>query len=151
MKYLHILIVITLSTIPAFAKADVTRVHGISVFGDLKYPPDFTHFDYVNPAAPKAGRIKIPAIDSFESVQPFALKGRKEILAETLLYDTLLARSFDEPDSYYGLVAKTIEIPENKKWVAFNINPSARFHDGNPITADDVLFTFKRSFLTSSI
>ena len=143
MKYLHILIVIALSTIPAFAKADTARVHGLSVFGDLKYPPDFTHFDYANAAAPKGGRIKIPALDSFETVQPFTLKGRKEILAETLLYDTLLARSFDEPDSYYGLVAKTIEIPVNKKWVAFNINPRARFHDGNPITADDVLFTFK--------
>ncbi len=143
MRYLHVLIVITLSIIPAFAVADTTRTHGLSVFGDLKYPPHFTHFDYVNPAAPKGGRIKIPALDSFETVQPFTLKGRKEILAEILLYDTLLARSYDEPDSYYGLVAKTIEIPANKKWVAFNINPRARFHDGSPITAEDVLFTFK--------
>ena len=74
MKYLHILIVIALSTIPAFAKADTARLHGLSVFGDLKYPPNFTHFDYVNPAAPKGGRIKIPALDSFETVQPFTLK-----------------------------------------------------------------------------
>ena len=130
-----------LLTAPAFASEPEPR-HGLSVFGDLKYGPDFTHFDYVNPDAPKGGEIKLPGLDTFETIHPFILKGRKELLAEPLLYDTLMARSFDEPDSYYGLVAKTVEVPEDKSWVAFNIDPRARFHDGTKITADDIVFTF---------
>ena len=126
---------------PAFA-ADPEPRHGISVFGDLKYGPGFSHFDYVNPDAPKGGEIKVPGLDTFETVHPFILKGRKELLAEPLLYDTLMARSADEPDSYYGLVAQTVEVPEDKSWVAFNIDPRAKFHDGSNITAEDIVFTF---------
>lgn len=121
---------------------DVSPRHGLSVFGDLKYPEGFSHFGYVNPDAPKGGRIKVPGLDTFETVHPFILKGRKEVLAEGLLFDTLMARSFDEPDSYYGLVAKTVEQPADKTWVAFNIDPRAKFHDGTQITADDIVFTF---------
>ncbi len=126
---------------PAFA-ADPEPRHGLSVFGDLKYSAGFRHFDYVNPDAPKGGAIKIPGLDTFETIHPFILKGRKELLAEALLFDTLMARAADEPDSYYGLVAQTAEVPVDKSWVAFNIDPRARFHDGTPITADDVVFTF---------
>ena len=121
---------------------DAPPRHGISVFGDLKYTDGFAHFDYVNPDAPKGGSIKLPGLDTFETLHPFILKGRKEILAEALLFDTLMARSFDEPDSYYGLVAKTVEQPADKTWVAFNIDPRAKFHDGSAITADDIVFTF---------
>jgi microcin C transport system substrate-binding protein len=120
----------------------VSPRHGLSVFGDLKYGPNFTHFGYVNPDAPKGGAIKAPGLDSFETVHPFILKGRKEVLAEALLFDTLMARSFDEPDSFYGLVAKTVEQPDDKTWVAFNIDPRAKFHDGTPVTAADIVFTF---------
>ena len=103
---LYILVVISTS---AFAQAAEPR-HGLSVFGDLKYPADFTHFGYVNSAAPKGGRIKVPGLDTFETIHPFILKGQKELFAEPLLYDTLMARSFDEPDSYYGLVAQSVEL-----------------------------------------
>lgn len=127
---------------PALANDPAPR-HGLSVFGDLKYGPDFAHFDYVNPDAPKGGRLKIAWIDTFETVNPFILKGQKEVLAEGLLYDTLMARAFDEPDALYGLVAKTVEQPADKSWVAFNIDPRARFHDGTEITADDIKFTFE--------
>lgn len=116
--------------------------HGLSVFGDLKYAAGFSHFGYVNPQAPKGGTLKVPGLDTFETVNPFILKGRKEPLAEALLFDTLMARAFDEPDSYYGLVARTVEQPADKTWVAFNIDPRAKFHDGTSITADDVVFTF---------
>jgi microcin C transport system substrate-binding protein len=126
---------------PAFA-ADVTPRHGLSVFGDLKYADGFAHFGYVNPNAPKGGAIKVPGLDTFETVHPFILKGRKEVLAEALLFDTLMARSFDEPDSFYGLVAKTVEVPADKSWVAFNIDRRAKFHDGSAITAADIVFTF---------
>ena len=128
-------------TVSADAQNAVPR-HGISVFGDLKYPAGFPHFGYVNPNAPKRGTLKVPGLDTFESIHPFILKGRKEVLAEGLLFDTLMARSFDEPDSYYGLVAKTVEQPADKSWVAFNIDPRARFHDGTLITAEDIVFTF---------
>jgi microcin C transport system substrate-binding protein len=128
-------------TVPADAQNAVPR-HGISVFGDLKYPAGFSHFGYVNPNAPKGGTLKVPGLDTFESIHPFILKGRKEVLAEGLLFDTLMARSFDEPDSYYGLVAKTVEQPADKSWVAFNIDPRAKFHDGTSITAEDIVFTF---------
>ena len=128
-------------TAPAAAQ-DAEPRHGLSVFGDLKYPDGFSHFAYVNPDAPKGGRIKVPGLDTFETVHPFILKGRKEVLAEGLLFDTLMARSFDEPDSYYGLVAQTVEQPADRTWVAFNIDPRAKFHDGTPITADDIVFTF---------
>ncbi|MBT6284539.1 MAG: ABC transporter substrate-binding protein, partial [Rhodospirillaceae bacterium] len=128
-------------TVPAYAQNAVPR-HGISVFGDLKYPAGFSHFGYVNPNAPKGGTLKVPGLDTFESIHPFILKGRKEVLAEGLLFDTLMARSFDEPDSYYGLVAKTVEQPADKSWVAFNLDPRAKFHDGTSITAEDIVFTF---------
>ena len=116
--------------------------HGLSVFGDLKYGNGFSHFSYANPDAPKGGAFKVPGLDTFETVNPFILKGRKEPLAEALLFDTLMARAFDEPDAYYGLVAKTVEQPADKSWVAFNIDPRAKFHDGTSITAGDVVFTY---------
>ncbi len=125
----------------ALASDPVPR-HGLSVFGNLKYAEGFAHFDYVNPDAPKGGSIKVTGLETFETVNPFILKGRKEVLSEALLFDTLMARSFDEPDSFYGLVAKSVEQPDDKSWVAFNIDERARFHDGTPITADDVVWTF---------
>ena len=139
-RYLLGLAAALLLTAPAIA-ADPEARHGLSVFGDLKYGPGFKNFDYVNPDAPKGGTLKIPGLDTFETIHPFILKGQKEPLAEALLYDTLMARSFDEPDSYYGLVAKTVEVPADKSWVAFNIDPRAKFHDGTQITAGDIVFT----------
>jgi len=132
-----------LTTSIAFAAAQNTApTHGLSVFGDLKYADGFAHFGYVNPEAPKGGTFKVPGLDTYETLNPFILKGRKEPLSESLLFDTLMARAFDEPDSYYGLVAKTVEQPADKTWVAFNIDPLARFHDGTKITAADIVFTF---------
>ena len=133
--------VLATSAVPANAQnADPKR--GLSVFGDLKYGNGFSHFSYANPDAPKGGALKVPGLDTFETVNPFILKGRKEPLAESLLFDTLMARAFDEPDAYYGLVAKTVEQPADKSWVAFNIDPRAKFHDGTSITAGDVVFTY---------
>ena len=143
MKRLILWLIVALTIATQAVAANVEPRHGLSVFGDLKYGPSFEHFDYVNPFAPKGGAIKISGLDTFETIHPFILKGRKEQLAEPLLYDTLMARSFDEPDSYYGLVAKTVEIPKDKRWIAFNIDPRAKFHDGTQVTASDIVFTFK--------
>ena len=116
--------------------------HGVSVFGDLKYGADFAHLDYVNPDAPKGGALKLWGLDTYETLNPFILKGRKEAW-NALIFDTLMARASDEPDALYGLVAKEIEIPEEGGWVAFRLREEARFHDGTPIAADDVAFTFE--------
>jgi microcin C transport system substrate-binding protein len=118
-----------------------TVSYGLSMYGDLKYGPGFTHFDYANPNAPKRGDVKLAAIGTFDSLNPFILKGVPAAgIAST--FDTLLAAATDEPFSEYGLVAQSIELPADRSWVIFNVRPEARFHDGTPITADDVVWTF---------
>jgi microcin C transport system substrate-binding protein len=115
--------------------------HGVSMHGDLKYPPDFAHFDYVNPDAPKGGEVRLAAIGTFDSFNSFILKGTPAA-GTGLLFDTLTVQSGDEPFSRYGLIAESIELPEDRSWVTFNLRPQARFHDGSPLTADDVIFSF---------
>ena len=122
----------------------IIRSHGISAFGDLKYGPDFRHFDYVNPDAPKGGTFSsrgTGASKTFDSLNPFILKG-EPAQGLGLLYDSLLVRSADEPDSSYGYVAEALEYPEDRQWVIFDMRPEATFADGHPITAADVVFTF---------
>ena len=111
------------------------------MYGDLKYGPGFTHFDYANPNAPKGGDVKLAAIGTFDSLNPFILKGVAATgIGDT--FDTLMEGSADEPFSEYGLIAESIEVPADRSWVAFTLRPEARFHDGKPITADDVIWTF---------
>ncbi len=128
-------------TIPAAAEPR----YGISAFGDLKYPADFTHFDYVNPDAPKGGKmstIGVVARDTFDSFNDFILKGNPA-QGLGLLFDTLMARANDEPDAMYGLVAKTVDLAADKKSMAFQLREEAKFSDGTPVTADDVCETFR--------
>jgi len=115
--------------------------HGLALFADLKYDADFTHFDYVNPDAPKGGDVRYATVGSFDNLNPFILKGVAAAGAG-LPFDSLLASSFDEPDSAYGLIAESVERAEDYSWVRFVLRPEARWHDGTPITADDVVFTF---------
>ncbi len=132
-----------LALLASQALAGTVKVsHGVSVFGDLKYGAEFAHFDYVNPDAPKGGTLRLWGLDTFETLNPFILKGRKEAW-NALLFDTLMARAFDEPDALYGLVAEAVELPEAGGWVAFRLRPEARFHDGTPVTAEDVAFTYR--------
>ncbi len=126
------------------ADEHVITSHGISAFGDLKYSADFTHWDYVNPNAPKGGTFSARgtgASGTFDSLNAFILKG-EPAQGLGLLYDSLLIGSADEADSAYGLVAETLEYPEDRSWVIFNMRPEATFADGAPITADDVVFSF---------
>jgi microcin C transport system substrate-binding protein len=109
--------------------------------GDLKYPPDFTHFEYANPDAPKGGFQRLGAMYGFDTLNPFTLRGRAAAGA-AMLYNTLLFPSADEPFSEYGLLAESVEVPTNRAWIVFNLRPEARWHDGRPVTADDVVFTF---------
>ncbi len=129
----------------SLADAESTRasepLHGLSVFGDLKYPADFAHFDYVNPGAPKGGTLRIPGFGTFFSLQPFIRQGRAPFGIERVMYDTLLTRAWDEPSALYGLLAESVELADDKSWIEFVLRPEARWHDGTPLTSDDVVFT----------
>ncbi len=119
--------------------------HGLSVFGPLSYPPDFKHFGYVNPDAPKGGRISMvgPAGRiTFDSFNDHILKGDAAQGLE-LLFDSLMVRAFDEPDAVYGLVAKTAALADDGMSVTFTLRPEAKFADGSPLTTDDVVFSFE--------
>ncbi len=115
--------------------------HGLSIHGDLKYPPGFAHFAYVDPRAPRGGRVTLAATGTFDNLNPFILKG---VPAQGIgnTFETLLVASADEPSSEYGLVAETAETPPDRSWVAFTLRAAARFHDGSPITVEDVIWTF---------
>lgn len=106
-----------------------------------RYAPDFTHFAYVNPAAPKGGRLLLPAMGSFDSLNPFALKGDKEA-GLALLVDTLMEQSLDEPFAMYGLLADDVTLADDGLSVRFHLNPNARFSDGSPVLAADVKASF---------
>ncbi len=116
-------------------------VHGLAMHGEVKYPSGFSHFDYVNPDAPKGGELRLQALGSFDSLNPFIVKGQPASTAG-MPFESLLVPSADEPFSEYGLIAESVEVPPDRSWVAFNLRQQARFHDGSPITADDVLFSF---------
>lgn len=120
---------------------DVIVAHGISTFGDLKYPADFKHLDYVNPDAPKGGEISEWAQGGFDSMNPFSVKGRAGALSSIML-ETILAGTADEIGASYCLLCETMEYPADRSWVIFNLRPEARFSDGTPLTAEDVAFSF---------
>jgi microcin C transport system substrate-binding protein len=119
--------------------------HGFSVFGDLKYPATFTHFDYVNPDAPKGGRMAligpVPG-DTFDSFNGYILKG-DPAQGTALMFDTLMDRAMDEPDAVYGLVAKTADLAADRKSIVFELRAEAKFADGTALTSEDVCDSFR--------
>jgi microcin C transport system substrate-binding protein len=123
---------------PAADAQTIHKAHAIAMHGEPRYGPDFEHFDYVNPDAPKAGLLRLSAGGTFDSFNPYISKGTPAAGATA---ETLLARGDDEPFTLYGLIAESIEWPEDRSWVIFNLRPAARWHDGTPITADDVVFS----------
>ena len=140
-KLLLLIIGIVLLSLPikiSFAE----QVHGISMHGKPKYASDFENLDYVNPDAPKGGTVKFGSYGSFDNLNRVAFKGSK---AAGLGYvnDTLMRRVWDEAFSLYGLIAETVELPEDRSFITFYLNPNATFHDGSPITRDDVLFSLE--------
>src|SRR6516225_9615509 len=115
---------------------------GMSLFGDLKYGPDFRHFDYVNPNAPKGGTVRYSATGTFDTLNPFVVKGVPAAgIGE--IFDTLTVRSEDEAESSYGLVAESIELAPDKFSVLYTMRKEARFHDGTPMTPEDVVWSFE--------
>jgi len=138
------------------ASATISESHGYAQFGTLKYPARFTHFDWVNPQAPKGGMLRVMAFGTFDTLNPYTFKGTSPVttpnflqygineLNEPLMVGTgQYAPSGDEPASSYGLIAQSVEYSEDRSWVVFNLRPEARFHDGTPITAYDVAFSYR--------
>jgi len=120
-------------------KGNIT--HALAMTGTPKYSADFTSFDYANPNAPKGGEVKMGTVGTFDSLNPYIIRGVPAI-GSGLMYDTLTVQSLDEPFTQYGLVAEKIELPQDRTWVVYHLNPKARFHDGEPITTADVVFSY---------
>lgn len=116
--------------------------HAVSLMGDPKYPADFTHFDYVNPDAPKGGLARLPAIGGFDSLNPLLYRGEKAA-GLSLVYENLMDDSIDESSTSYGLIAEWASYPEDYSSVTFKLRDDARWHDGKPITPDDVIYSLE--------
>jgi microcin C transport system substrate-binding protein len=112
--------------------------HALTLFSDIKYPADFKHFDYVNPSAPKGGKLRLGIVGSFDSLNPYSVSGDSIGVHGA---ETLLTSSLDEPSTEYGLVAESVWHPEDFSSVVFRLRPSARFHDGTPMTPEDVVWS----------
>ena len=119
-----------------------TERHAIAMHGSPKYPSNFQHFDYVNPNAPKGGEVINEATGTFDSFNAFILKGIPAA-GIGLIYDSLMVGSSDEAFTNYGLLADSVIVPEDRSWVTFNLHPKARWHDGTPVTPEDVIWTFE--------
>lgn len=130
--------------IPATAAAQqkITKAWAIAEFGEPLYDESLEHFPYADPNAPKGGKITLGAFGSFDTFNPYILKGQFPS-SIGLSYDSLMEASGDELVSAYGVIAESVEYPEDKSWAIFNIRPEARYHDGVPITAGDFKFTFE--------
>lgn len=129
----------------AAAQTSTRRLHAIAIHGEPKYGPDFKHLDYVNPDAPRGGQVTLGSPGQFrtyDSLNAFILKG-VPAAGLGLMYNTLMTSTGDDPEGKYGLVAESLEVPDDRSWVTFKIRPEARFHDGKPITAADVAWTFE--------
>ncbi len=138
--YVILLFIYSISNASASATYSTQWKHALTLFGEAKYPANFTHFDYVNPDAPKGGMMKLAHSATFDSLNNFIMKG---VTAPGLgmLYDSLMTRSLDEPQTYYPLIATGYNMPADRSWIEFRINPKARWHDGKPITVDDIIWS----------
>jgi microcin C transport system substrate-binding protein len=132
---------LVITALQGWPQQKITISHALSLTGAPKYTEDFKHFDYANPDAPKGGDLKMGAIGTFDSFNPFIIRG-VPAAGIPLMYDTLTVQSLDEPFTQYGLIAAKIEMPEDRSWVIYHLNSKAKFHDGKPITAADIVFSF---------
>ena len=126
-----------------------TVTYYLSTHSKPKYPAGFTHFDYVNPDAPRGGTLRLGTIGSFDNLNRYSDRGDYAANSDSF-YDTLMTASEDEAEVYYGLIADKVEYPQDYSWITFYVNPRARFQDGTPITADDVVFSFNK-FMTEGV
>ncbi|MDD3618353.1 MAG: extracellular solute-binding protein [Desulfobulbaceae bacterium] len=126
-----------------FCPGHLFAAHGISIDGKVSYPEGFDHFAYVNPAAPKGGSLTLHDLGGFDKMNPFTLKGNAPYGLDSLIFETLAVPSLDEPFAEYGLIAKDIELAEDKMSVTYTLDERARFSDGSPVTVEDVAYSLK--------
>src|SRR5262245_62053409 len=132
-----------LSGTPAKAE-DAQWRHALSLFGDVKYPAGFRHFEYVNPNAPKGGGVRMIGLGTFDNFNEVVAGVRGSIaIGAGLISDTLLVSSLDEVSTEYGLLAEAVSHPADFASATFRLNPAARFHDGKPVTVNDVIFSME--------
>ena len=117
--------------------------HGIAMYGDPALPPDFAHLPYANPDAPTGGKMVTANVGSFDSLNPYIQKGSVHWQLRYLTGDSLMGRSLDEPFTLYGVIAESIETSSERDWVEFTIREGAEFHDGSPITVEDVIWSYE--------
>ncbi|MEL6317136.1 MAG: ABC transporter substrate-binding protein, partial [Pseudomonadota bacterium] len=144
--FLSVALAAALAAPAARAETETVVSHGLSAFGELKYPADFTHFGYARPDAPRGGRIALrpsTARNTFDHFNETLLKGDAAARSLELLFDTLMARAFDEPDASYGLLAESVETPADRSFAIFRLRAEARFADGAPVTAEDVAWSLE--------
>ena len=125
--------------------APAWAAHGYALWGDLKYPPGFTHFDYVNPNAPKGGELKLVSntrLSTFDKYNPFTIKGGAPAYLSGLMFDSLLSGAMDETGSAYGLLANDVEVAADGLSATFKIRPEAKFHNGEPVLAQDAKHSY---------
>ena len=115
--------------------------HAIAMHGEPRYPSGFSHFSYANPDAPVGGTVRYGAVGTFDSLNPFIVRGTAAIGLREYVFESLMARSYDEPFSLYGLLAESIDVPDDRSSVTFRLRAEAKFSDGVPVTADDVIFS----------
>lgn len=137
---LSLLLFFSLACLPS---TPLLAAHGVSLDGALKYPPQFTHFDYASPKAVKGGKLALHDLGSFDKMNPFTLKGTPPLGLEMFVLETLAVASLDEPFAEYGLIARDIEVAPDKLSVVFTLNEAARFSDNSPVTAEDVKFSLE--------
>ncbi|MFW2368386.1 MAG: extracellular solute-binding protein [Desulforhopalus sp.] len=138
--YGHVLIFLFAGIVSTFV-SNAHAAHGISIDGDVKYPPTFTRFDYASNKAEKGGHLILHDIGSFDKLNPFTLKGESPYGIEELVFETLAVASLDEPFSQYGLLASNIEVAKDGMSVTFTLNPKAKFSDGSPVKTSDVAYS----------
>jgi peptide/nickel transport system substrate-binding protein len=126
---------------PAARDVAAEPVHALAMHGTPRHPAGFTQFPYVNPDAPRGGRLSLGQLGTFDSLNPFTIKGVSASGLREYVYESLLTRSGDEPFTLYGLIAESMELPPDRAYITFNLRPEAKFADGQPITPEDVLFS----------
>lgn len=125
------------------ATATEQRLHALAMHGEPSLPQGFSHYPYVNPEAPKGGRLTLATTGSFDSINPLIIKGKAAEGIREFTIESLMSRSLDEPFTLYGLLAQHIEVPDDRSSITFHLNPAAKFSDGHPVLADDVIFSHR--------
>jgi len=139
------LVILVLAMVEALSarSVDAEPAHGIAMYGQPALPPDFVSLPYANPDAPKGGTLVLGESGGFDSLNPFIVKGQAPSQLSALTVETLMGRSIDEPFTLYGLLAETVDTDAARTFVEFTLREGARFSDGNPVTVEDVLWSFE--------